>query len=109
MPRRPMQTHTQRQAWEGHSAIAHPPAPLWPGTASGRTSVPTPGPKGTAGLESALVCLEAWSAHTGGRGGVSELLTQSRGWGWGLVGGRVRAAGAMGAALLRDGAGLAMV
>lgn len=28
MPQRPMQTHTQRQAWGGHSAIAHPPAPL---------------------------------------------------------------------------------
>lgn len=58
MPQRPMQTHTQRQAWEGHSAIVHPhPAPTagpWP-SASGWAFCPHPGPEGQAGLESRLV------------------------------------------------------
>lgn len=83
MPRRPMQTHTQRQAWEGHSAIAHhPPHCGRPAFSLWLDLCPHSRPQGAAGLESALVCLEAWSAHTGGRGGVSELLTQGRGeWG----------------------------
>lgn len=56
MPQRPMQTHTHRQAWEGHSATAHPialilgPRPGFQPLA--RPSVPTPRPYGQAGLES---------------------------------------------------------
>lgn len=58
MPQRPMQTHTQRQAWEGHSAIVHPhPVPTaGPGLQPlAGPSVPIPGPEGQAGLESRLV------------------------------------------------------
>ena len=48
MPQRPMQTHTQRQAWEGHSATAHSTRPHrgpwpWP-SASGQAFRPHPRP-----------------------------------------------------------------
>lgn len=85
MPQRPMQTHTQRQAWGGHSAIAHPPPYSWPASSLGRTSVPTPGPKGTAGWESAFVCLDAWSADTGGRGVCHSSSPRAAGE-WGQLG-----------------------
>lgn len=59
MPQRPMQTHTQRQAWEGHSATARSTPTVGPGPGlqpPARPSVPIPGPREQAGLESGLVC-----------------------------------------------------
>lgn len=61
MPQRPMQTHTQRQAWEGHSATVHPTALIlgpWPGFQPlTRPSLSTSRPYGQASLERKLVCL----------------------------------------------------
>lgn len=74
---------------------ARPAFSLWPDLC------PHSRPKGTAGLESELVCLDAWSADTAGEGDVSDAPHPGP-WGFG-------AAGAMGAVLLRDRAGLAMV
>lgn len=90
MPQRPMQTHTQRQAWEGHSANAPPPptsasAKACP-SASGWTgpSVATPRPSGTGWggewirMPRGLLAL-AWE------GAVSPALL-TRGWGVGESG-----------------------
>lgn len=113
MPQRPMQMHTQRQAWEGHSAT-HPTA-LIAGLPPGRQPlagpVPTPRPYGQTGLESELVCLGclltlAW------QGGVSQaLLIQGCGEleRQELGSSGAQELGARGAVLLRNATGLAMV
>lgn len=68
MLQRPMQTHTERQAWEGHSATAHPTRPRcgpWPSASGWGLLFPTPRPYGKGWTGECESVMRQMSAHTG--------------------------------------------